>query len=76
MADGFQPVLDGDGCADKSFKRISAADPLLPATTGSLPVAQFNPSQKPFEAFGNVTQIGLSTSRIQLAKAVTKFLSG
>jgi hypothetical protein len=33
---------------------VTSEDPLPPVTTVSLPVAQFNSSQKPFVAFGNV----------------------
>jgi len=41
------------------MKPLTALDPLLPTTTVSFPVIQFNSSQTPFVAFGNVL-IGVS----------------
>jgi hypothetical protein len=46
--------LIGNDFAVKLGFDLSGKDPLLPATTGCLPVAQFVAGQEPFVAFGYV----------------------
>lgn len=44
--------LDGQPTGEVYVFSMSAKDTLEPFTTGSFPAVQFNPSQKPFVAFG------------------------
>jgi len=51
-----QSVLDGGGCPEQFSRPIPASDCQESFATVSLPIAQFDSSQKPYEAFGNVPE--------------------